>query len=162
MELLTALQIERKITRLAMEILERNTGERELYLIGINNRGLELARRLRAGLRLLSDAPLHLWNLRIDPAAPLAEAPRLDHDVTALAGKPILLVDDVANTGRTLFYALGAFQHILPAKIEVAVLVDRRHKAWPIYVTYSGMALSTTVGDDVRVDFGETPVARLL
>ena len=156
MQLLTATEIDRKITRLAMEILERNTEEKELYLVGINNRGMELARRLTAGLRLLSSAPLHLWNLRISPADPLSAPPELDHDVRALDGKPILLVDDVANTGRTLFYALGAFQHILPSKIEVAVLVDRRHKNWPIYVTYSGMALSTTLGDDVLIQFGES------
>ncbi len=161
MELLTAIQIERKITRLAMEVLERNTTEQELYIIGINTRGMELARRLTAGLRLLSDAPLHLWNLKISPAEPLAAAPVLDHDVRQLAGKPILIVDDVANTGRTLFYAMGAFQRILPSKIEVAVLVDRRHKSWPVYVTYSGMALSTTLGDHVLVELGEEPRAVL-
>lgn len=148
-------QINAKVTRLAMEVLERNAHESELYLIGINRRGMELARRLGKELRQLSSAPLHLWNLTISPADPLGSGPTLDHDVRELDGKPVLLIDDVANTGRTLFYALGALQDVLPSKIEVGVLVDRRHKNWPIYVTYSGMVLSTTLGDNILVEFGE-------
>ncbi len=154
MQLLTHFQINAKVTRLAMEILERNTEERELYLLGINTRGMELARRLARELREMSQSPLHLWNLHISPQNPLDPGPTLDHDVRELEGKPVLLVDDVANTGRTLFYALGALQKVLPSKIEVAVLVDRRHKSWPIYVTYSGMVLSTTLGDNIQVKFG--------
>lgn len=148
-------QIAAKITRLAMEILERNTEEGELYILGVNNRGMELARRLVGQLSTMSSAPLHLWNVRIDPADPLASGTDLEHDPSLLSGKPVLLVDDVANTGRTLFYALKPLQDVLPSKIEVAVLVDRRHKSWPIYVTYSGMMLSTTLGDNILVDFGE-------
>jgi pyrimidine operon attenuation protein/uracil phosphoribosyltransferase len=154
MQLLSHQQIARKVTRLAMEILERNTDESELYIIGINNRGMELARRLLAGLRTMSEAPVHLRQLTISPASPLDPEPVLEGDLQELAGKAILLVDDVANTGRTLFYALKPLTDIQPAKIEVAVLVDRRHKSWPVYVTYRGMDLSTTLGDNVLVNFG--------
>lgn len=148
-------QIGAKITRLAMEVLEHNVDESELYIIGVNHRGMELARRLTHELDSLSASPFHLWNLKIDPADPLGSGASLDHNVQELSGKPVLLVDDVANTGRTLFYALSALHGVLPKKIEVGVLVDRRHKNWPIYVTYSGMVLSTTLGDNVRVLFGE-------
>lgn len=153
--LLSHEQISAKVTRLAMEVLERNTEEDELYIIGINHRGMELARRLADHLKTLSKAPFHLWNLKISPADPLGNGPELDHDVRELNAKPVLVIDDVANTGRTLFYALGALQTVLPSKIEVGVLVDRRHKNWPIYVTYSGMMLSTTLGDNILVQFGE-------
>ncbi|PPK86078.1 pyrimidine operon attenuation protein/uracil phosphoribosyltransferase [Neolewinella xylanilytica] len=161
MQLLTHRQIDAKVTRLAMEILEHNTAETELYILGVNNRGMELARRLAGGLRTLSQSPLHLWNLRIDPRKPLDGATIPDHDVQELNGKPVLVVDDVANTGRTLFYALGALRDVLPGKIEVAVLVDRQHKEWPIYVTYSGLVLSTTLGDNILVEFGEEDAALL-
>ena len=161
MQLLTHRQIDAKVTRLAMEILERNTAEHELYIIGVNHRGMELARRLTGGLRTLSEAPLHLWNVRIDPRNPLEGSAELDHDVQELTGKPVLVVDDVANTGRTLFYAMAPLQRVLPSKIEVAVLVDRRHKEWPVYVTYSGLMLSTTIGDNILVEFGEEDVALL-
>ena len=155
MQLLNHTQIAAKINRLAMEILERNTEEDELYIIGINNRGLNLAQKLVASLRTISDAPIHLWPLSIAPANPLDPGPSLTHDVAELEGKAVLIVDDVANTGRTLFYALQPLQKVLPKKIEVAVLVDRRHKNWPIYVTYSGLDLSTTIGDNVLVTFSE-------
>ena len=161
MQLLTHEQIAHKVTRLAMEILERNTEEKELYLIGINNRGMQLAKRLVTHLRTLSDAPLHLWNLRIQPANPM-NGVQLDEDVRQLEGKAVLIVDDVANTGRTLFYALAPLQRVLPKKIEVAVLVDRRHKTWPVYVTYSGLDLSTTIGDNVLVNFADSADAAVL
>ena len=154
MQLLNEKQIAQKVNRMAVEILERNTEEDELYLIGINNRGMEFARRLLAVLHGLSSAPIGLRQLTINPASPLVPGPQLEGDLAELDGKAILLVDDVANTGRTLFYALKPLQNILPSKIEVAVLVDRRHKSWPIYVTYSGMDLSTTMGDNVLVNFG--------
>ena len=154
MQLLTHHQITKKVTRLALEVLERNTEEKELFIIGINNRGMELAQRLVAEMRNLSEAPLSLRQLSIKPATPLEPGPQLEGNIQDLVGKPVLVVDDVANTGRTLFYALRPLQEILPSKIEVAVLVDRRHKSWPVYVTYRGMDLSTTIGDNVLVTFG--------
>lgn len=161
MQLLDHQQIASKVTRLAMEILERNTEEDELYVIGINDRGMELARRLVDGLRTISTSPMHLRQLRINPRTPLTPGPELEGELSDLTGKAVLVVDDVANTGRTLFYALKPLQEILPAKIEVAVLVDRKHKSWPIYVTYRGMNLSTTLGDNILVNFGKEDVAVL-
>ncbi|MEO0734086.1 MAG: phosphoribosyltransferase family protein, partial [Bacteroidota bacterium] len=154
MQLLDHAQIAAKVSRLAMEILERNTTETELFVIGINNRGMELARRLVAGLRTIAKSPIYLRQLTISPRTPLDPGPVLEGDIAELEGKAVLVVDDVANTGRTLFYAMQPLQRIQPSKIEVAVLVDRRHKTWPIYVTYRGMDLSTTIGDNVLVNFG--------
>ncbi|PHI19974.1 phosphoribosyltransferase [Lewinellaceae bacterium SD302] len=152
MELLNQEQIRQKIDRLAMEIMERNTEENELFIVGINNRGLELGRRLQERISQMAEAPIHLWNVRLNPADPMEKAAEINHDVQQLAGKAVLLVDDVANTGRTLFYALRPILEILPSKLEVAVLVDRQHKAFPVQVTYVGMELSTTIGSDVLVN----------
>lgn len=161
MELLNRQQIEQKINRLAMEIMERNTDENELFLIGINNRGLEMAKRLRDRINSLVSAPIHLLNVRLNPADPMEKAAVLDHPINELTGKPILLVDDVANTGRTLFYAMQPLMAILPSKLEVAVLVDRAHKAFPVHVTYVGMELSTTIKDNILVNFGDQESAVL-
>ncbi|MEM6397843.1 MAG: phosphoribosyltransferase family protein [Bacteroidota bacterium] len=155
MHLLDHRQINAKVKRLAMEIMEYNADEEELYLIGINNRGLELAERFQRELASHGMENTHLWNVRLSPADPLAEPAELENPIEGLAGKAILLVDDVANTGRTLFYALLPLLKVLPKKIEVAVLVDREHKSFPVHVTYVGLQLSTTIGDNVLVEFGQ-------
>ena len=65
--------------------------------------------------------------------------------------KVIIIVDDVANTGRTIFYAIKPLLDILPKKVEVAVLVDRTHKAFPIRVDYYGISLATTLRENIDV-----------
>ncbi len=162
MDLLNHQQIRQKIIRLAMEILERNTQEEELFIIGINQRGLEMAKRLRQAIQQNANSPIHLWQVTLNPADPMAEPVVLHQDVQALSGKAVLLVDDVANTGRTLFYAMQPLMLVVPKKIEVAVLVDRSHKSFPIHVNYVGLALSTTIQDNVLVDFGEAEKAVLV
>ncbi|MEL6668301.1 MAG: phosphoribosyltransferase family protein [Bacteroidota bacterium] len=161
MQLLTHEQIGAKVQRLAMEIMEFNSDESEIYLIGINNRGKELARRFQEEINKQSSLKTHLWNVRLSPADPLSEKAVLDHPVEELAGKIVLLVDDVANTGRTLFYALQPLLQVLPKKLEVAVLVDREHKSFPVHVSYVGLQLSTTIGDNVLVEFSEQDEAVL-
>lgn len=155
MILLNAQQINQKINRLAMEIMERNTEAEELYIIGVNNRGHELGRRIKNRISTMTDAPVHLWSVRLNPADPMEASAELDHDIEQLKNKAILLVDDVANTGRTLFYALKPLFSILPKKVEVAVMVDRQHKAFPVETTYVGLELSTTLGDNVQIYLGQ-------
>ncbi|MEL6989936.1 MAG: phosphoribosyltransferase family protein, partial [Bacteroidota bacterium] len=65
-------------------------------------------------------------------------------------------VDDVANTGRTIFYAFKPLFEILPKKIEVAVLVDRKHKSFPIKVDYVGLSLATTIQENIDVQILNT------
>ncbi len=67
----------------------------------------------------------------------------------------VILVDDVANTGRTIFYAFTPILRSLPKKIEVAVLVDRKHKMFPIQVNYFGMSLATTLKENIEVTLEE-------
>lgn len=162
MKLLTHRQIEQKIERLAIEILERNTEESELVIIGINNRGMRLAQLLHTRIANRASAPLFLHNCRLNPADPLASEIVLDTPVTELADRPILIVDDVANTGRTLHYATKPLLTILPKKIEIAVMVDRKHKSFPIRPDYVGMELTTTLMENIDVQFVEGDYAAYL
>ena len=151
MQILNHRQIEQKIQRLAIEILEHNIENEEIILAGINNNGMEFAQMLTERLLKLSEKEIILTRIRLNPAKPNESEVHLEMPLERLNGKAIILVDDVANTGRTIFYAIKPLLDILPAKIEVAVLVDRKHKAFPIRVDYVGMTLATTLKENIEV-----------
>lgn len=153
MKILDDRQIRQKIKRLAIEILERHFGEREIILAGLNNNGVEFAQLLLNELLPLSppDMKITLTRIRLNPANPLEYAPYVEMPADSLRHKPVILVDDVANTGRTIFYAIQPLLHVIPKQVEVAVLVDRKHKSFPIKADYVGLSLYTTMKDDIDV-----------
>ena len=151
MKILDQEQIRQKIKRLAIEILEHNFEEEELILAGINNTGLGFARMLLDELQQITDIPVALTRIRLNPAAPLSQEVQIELPIEQLGGKAIIIIDDVANTGRTLFYAMKPLLSILPRKVEVAVLVDRTHKSFPVKVDYFGLSLATTLMDNIDV-----------
>ena len=151
MEILSHRQIQQKVKRLAIEILERNTEETELIVAGINRNGMRFASLLVTELREISDAPIQLTNIKLNPANPVATPISIDLPTEEMKDKPVLVVDDVANTGRTLFYACKPLLDILPKKLETAVLVDRTHKSFPIKVDYYGVSLATTMRENIEV-----------
>jgi pyrimidine operon attenuation protein/uracil phosphoribosyltransferase len=158
MQILYQKQISQKIKRLAIEILEHNYDESEIILAGINNNGVNFAQLIVNELVTLTDKKIILTSIRLNPANPLATEVVLELPVTELQGKAIIVVDDVANTGRTLFYAIKPLLDILPKKIETAVLVDRKHKAFPIAITYYGLSLATTLQEHIDVKLEESSV----
>jgi len=146
-------QIRQKIKRLAIEIMERHFGEPEIILAGLNNNGVEFAQLLLAELQPIAPPGMVLTptRIRLNPANPLEYPPSIDLPTDSLRGKPIIIVDDVANTGRTIFYAVQPLLAAIPKQVEVAVLVDRKHKSFPIKADYVGMSLYTTMRDDIDV-----------
>lgn len=152
MQILDKIQIKQKIKRLAFEILENNFEEKEIILAGINNNGTGFAKMLQEELSKLSDIPLQLTQIKLNPANPILNEITVALDTTTIGSKTIILVDDVANTGRTLFYAFKPFLEVLPKKIEVAVLIDRTHKAFPVKVDYVGLSLATTLKENIEVN----------
>jgi pyrimidine operon attenuation protein/uracil phosphoribosyltransferase len=156
MKILDRSQIQQKIKRLAIEILENNFEEKAIFLLGINKNGTGFAKLLQRELKKITDIPTELFTIRIIPAAPLSEPVELNTPIQALKNKSIILVDDVANTGRTIFYACKPILDILPKKLEVAVLVDRKHKTFPIYPKYVGLSLATTLKEDIDLQILET------
>ena len=75
--------------------------------------------------------------------------------IEQVAGKVVIIVDDVANTGRTIYYAIKPLLDTLPKKVEVAVLVDRKHKSFPIQSDYVGLSLATTLKENIDVQIRE-------
>jgi pyrimidine operon attenuation protein / uracil phosphoribosyltransferase len=155
MQILYQKQISQKIKRLAIEILEHNYDEDEIILVGINNNGLNFAQLIANELIRLTEKKINITRIRLNPAAPTATTIQLDLPILTLQNKSIIVVDDVANTGRTLFYAIKPLLEIIPKKIETAVLVDRKHKAFPIAITYCGLSLATTLHEHIEVRLNE-------
>jgi len=151
MKILDGSQIKQKIKRLAIEILENNFEEKTIVLAGINNNGTGFAKLLEKQLKKITEINIQIVTIRLTPSAPLSTPIEIDTPVESLKGKTIILVDDVANTGRTIFYACKPILNILPKKLEVAVLVDRKHKTFPIYPKYVGFSLATTLKEDIEL-----------
>ncbi len=159
MKVLNHRQIDQKIERIAIEILERNFNEDSIVLAGINNNGYHFAGMLLEKLKLITDKPLALTTVKLNPAEPLQSPVEIGLDKSELEGKPIIVVDDVANTGRTVFYAFLPLMEFLPKKVEVAVLVDRKHKAFPVSPNYVGLSLATTLNENIDVRIREDEMA---
>lgn len=146
--------IQRKLRRMAYEIFEHNANEKSLILAGIFERGLIVATRLAGILSEIASFDLKIIQLVVDKKNPtgvnIPEAPDFN-------GKVVIVVDDVADSGRTLLYALKPLLDFLPKKIQTAVLVDRMHKSFPIVIDYTGHSLSTTLKENilVKIDGGE-------
>lgn len=155
MQILDDYQIRHKITRIAYEILENNLDDDEVFLAGINTNGERLARLILKELTHFSDKKFTLASIKLNPAAPL-DAPIVSSlDIQLYKDKPIVVIDDVANTGRTTFYAFKALMDVVPKKLEVAVLVDRKHKSFPVKVDYVGLTLATTIQEHIKANLME-------
>ena len=152
MQILNHNKILQKVRRLAIEIAERNLGEKRIVLLGINNNGLGFAKILLEELKSLNlPLELEINNLRLNPAAPLSDPIEIIHPLGEVKSSIFIIVDDVANTGRTIFYAMRPLMDDLPKKIEVAVLVNREHKRFPVQVDYVGLSLATTLMENIEV-----------
>ena len=153
MKILNQTEIEAKIKRLAYQILEKYIDEKCLYIVGINNNGSLMRDKLLSALADVEPKFItHSNTLRINPANPISKEIKIDIDLDKLAHENVLIVDDVASTGRTLFYAATIFKDILVDSIRTCVLVDRKHKSFPIHVDFVGLSLATTVNEDILVD----------
>ena len=157
--------LRRTLVRIAHEIVEKNEDSDRLALVGIHTRGAVICRRLHALVGELSGAEVPLGDLDIsfyrddierrEPRdAPVVHDSHLDFD---LAGRTIVLVDDVLYTGRTVRAAIDAlFDYGRPARVQLAVLVDRGHRELPIRPDYVGKNLPTAPGERVNVRLEET------
>ncbi len=150
--------VRRALTRIAHEILERDKGVTDVVLVGIADRGDDLARRLAEEIRRIEgpEVPVGVLDITFyrDDIGMRADAPevhetRIPFDVS---GKVVVLVDDVLFTGRTIRSAMDALMDLgRPRKIQLAVLVDRGHRELPIRADFVGKNVPTGLADDVRV-----------
>jgi len=147
-------KVQQKIARIAHQIAEQNFDESELIIIGIKNRGYEIATQLTAILKTIDlDFKVSLLSLTLDKRNVKDGEVTLSEPLENLANKNVILVDDVLNSGKTLIYAVKYILNSDLKKLTTAVLVDRRHRKFPIKADLAGLTLSTTILEHISVEF---------
>jgi pyrimidine operon attenuation protein/uracil phosphoribosyltransferase len=160
--LMSAEDIQRALVRVAHEIVERNKGAKDLVLVGMQTRGVPLARRLAATIQDLEGISVPVGSLDIslyrDDLSSLSLKPTVHRtDVPVdVTDKQIVLVDDVFYTGRSIRAAMDALIDLgRPQSIQLAVLVDRGHRELPIRADYVGKNIPTSKNEEIKVEIKE-------
>jgi pyrimidine operon attenuation protein / uracil phosphoribosyltransferase len=157
-QIMSASEIERTLVRLAHEIIEKNNGIEKLTLVGIKRRGAPLAERLAQRIQAIEKKKVPVGTLDItfyrDDLSTVDQRPVVrKHDIGCeVAGRNVLLVDDVLYTGRTTRAAMDAlFDHGRPLRVQLCVLIDRGHRELPIEAAYVGRKVQTTDQEIIEV-----------
>lgn len=162
-QIMDAEGVNRALIRIAHEILEKNKGTGDICLVGIRTRGAFLANRIKECIKKIEqqevpvgilDITLYRDDLTLASSQPIVHKTEIPFDI---AGKKLILIDDVLYTGRTIRAALDAVTDFgRPAQIQLAVLIDRGHRELPIRADYVGKNIPTAEDDSVKVLLAET------
>ncbi len=154
--------IQRALTRMAHEIIEKNEDTGLLCLVGIQRGGVYLANRIRSKIREIEgitlptgtlDISLYRDDIGLRKEQPVVRKTEIDFEIT---GRVIVLVDDVLFTGRSIRAAMDALMDIgRPARIQLAVLVDRGHRELPIRPDFVGKNVPTSLKENIVVELTE-------
>lgn len=148
-------QTMQKIKRISFQIYENNFTEKEIIIAGVYDKGYILAKLIVAELQKISPIDITLLKINLDKFAPLQSEISLDKPIDLIKNKSIILVDDVLNSGRTLAYSLKPFLNIEIKKLQIAVLVDRGYKSFPVAADFIGYSLSTTLKEHIDIILGD-------
>lgn len=140
---------DKKLRRMALEICERNHNESELMLIGIKGSGMVVAEKISQYIQNIFTGTVSVHCLEIDKRQP---GPVTITPYAACNSKIVILADDVANSGRTMLYALRPLLDAYPARIQTLALVERTHKSFPIDIDYTGLSVSTSLQEHIYVE----------
>jgi len=141
-------QIDRKLERMAFEIWEQNSTEQEITIVGIEGAGEILAKKLAERLMRISSLAVTVLTISINKKSPQEHSIFLNKNNLS---NSVVLVDDVANSGKTLLYALKPLLAFAIKKIRIAVLVDRKHKSFPVHPDIVGHSVATTLQNHIEV-----------
>jgi pyrimidine operon attenuation protein/uracil phosphoribosyltransferase len=161
-KLLDKKDIERAITRMSHEIIEKNKGVKSLCLVGIQRGGVHIARRLAVKLKDIEgknvpvgslDIALYRDDINVRKEQPVVRRTEMPCEID---NKKIVLVDDVLFTGRSIRAAMDALMDLgRPASIELAVLADRGHRELPVKADYVGKNIPTSMTETIKVQLEE-------
>jgi pyrimidine operon attenuation protein / uracil phosphoribosyltransferase len=139
----------KKLRRMALEIIEHNPDEKQLILAGIRESGSVMARTIQQLIAEISPVKTELISITLDKRNPKEVILSKTVDVN---DKVIIVVDDVANSGKTLLYAMKPFLEHSPKKIQTLVLVERSHNSFPVRPDYVGVTIATTLQEHIYVE----------
>ena len=145
----------KKLRRLALEIIENNFDEKELILAGIRGSGAVVSACIQKNINEFSSIKTKLVSLALDKKEPkeVELSEKLDFN-----NKVIIVIDDVASSGKTMLYALKPFISSHPKKIQTLALVERSHKQFPIHADYRGLPIASTMQDHIFVEVNDSEV----
>lgn len=149
-------QVQRKLRRIAHQLHEEHHAEKGIVLVGIAPRGADLAKRLAKLLNSIGELKTELVELKLDKDLPLEKPVQLSAESKVLRNRTVVLVDDVLMSGRTLMYAASHLVQTPLKRLTTVVLVDRRHRTFPIRADIVGLTLSTTLQEHISVELGRT------
>ena len=147
-------QINQKIKRIAYQIYESNSSEKEVIIAGIVGNGFTFSKKIAGVLEEISTIKVTLCEVIIDKKKPLQPV-TTSITVTEYKNKPLILVDDVLNSGTTLIYGIKHFLEVPLKRFKTAVLVNRNHKKYPVKADFKGISLSTSIKEHVLVEFNK-------
>ncbi|MCR9172824.1 MAG: phosphoribosyltransferase family protein [bacterium] len=161
-EILSPVQLEQKIQRLAHELLENCFEEKDVFIGGIHGNGFLLAEKLQSILGDTTDVTFHLFELKVNKEEPWSDPIELSIPIQQMKNGFIVLVDDVLNSGKTMQYALTELLQFPTKAIKTLTLVDRTHRRFPIKADFVGIRLSTTLQERVEVKMDENGIKAYL
>jgi len=144
-----------RLKRMAFELYERNYEAESLTVIGIDQRGGYLARQIVGHLEQASNKEIQYIAAHLDREVETIGIDLEIDDVSELAGKPLVVVDDVLYSGKTMLHVVAILLHAAPSSIQTAVLIDRGHRSLPVSADSIGLQLATTVHQHVSVEIDE-------
>ncbi len=146
-------QIQHKIRRIAYQIYESNVSEKRIIVAGIVGGGLNFATKLKEILEDITNAEIVLCTVMMDKGNPLKSGVTTSIPEEDYKNKSVVLVDDVLNSGTTLIYGVHHFLKTPLKRLKTAVLVNRNHKKYPVKADFKGISLSTSLQEQIIVEF---------
>lgn len=151
-----------KIRRISFEIIEKNIDEKEIYLIGILPNGKYLSQKINSFIIENSSINVNLHFIDIDKKNLSIKEISFESESNEIKNKVIIIVDDVMNSASTFMYSINEILKYQPKEIQVAVLIERYYKSFPITPNFRGLELSTSKTEHVQVDLGNSPKVLIL
>tara|TARA_A100001011_G_scaffold395076_1_gene489052 strand:+ start:5732 stop:6235 length:504 start_codon:yes stop_codon:yes gene_type:complete len=155
-QILNKENISKKINRLSWQIIEKNTKYEEIFIVGIKGNGFLIAKRISKILKKNSEFKIYLSEFIMDKKKPdLTKNFIKPYHKINYSQIPIIIIDDVINSGKTLVYSLNFFIKLYACNIKIVTLIDRKHRLFPIKSDFSGLNLSTSIKNHVEVILGK-------